>query len=205
MSNTARYLWGMDLSLKNTGVTIYNLDTKEFVYIGSFNTEKIYATKENKGRYLNGVKLKKIVDWLKELNHKYPPTHIVIERGFSRFNTETQVIFRVHGVVNCLFWQIPQEYYAVKTVKAAIYKGDATKAQVAKVIQNNFVDIEFANDDESDSFAVALTYLISNGLIEFEKPIVDKPKPKKKSSTPKSSKNTKGTDLVELTMTLNQL
>lgn len=177
----SRFLYGFDLSLKNTGLTIYDLDNKDFVYIGSFSTEKIYATKENKGLYLNGVKLKKIIDWIKPIMKKYPPTQIVIERGFSRFNTETQVVFRCHGIINCLFWNVPQIYYPPKTVKATIYKGDATKAQVQKIIKNNFIDVEFANEDESDSFAVALTYLIKENLIEFEKPIVEKKKRKKKS------------------------
>lgn len=177
----SKYLWGFDLSLKNTGLTIYDLDNRKFVYVGSFSTEKIYATKKNKGLYLNAVKLNCIGNWILGIKKLFPPYIIAIERGFSRFNNETQVIFRCHGLINFLFWDIPQEYYAVKTVKATIYKGDATKAQVQRVIKNNFVDVEFANEDESDSFAVALTYLIKNDLIEFEKPIVNKKKRKKKA------------------------
>lgn len=180
MSN---YLYGLDLSLTCTGVTIYDLDNREFVYIGSYNTEKIKIKKAQKdlGIQVNGIKLRHLHDWLLELSAKYPPTIIAIERGLSRFNTATQVIYRVHGLVNFMFYELPQHYYPPKEVKAIIYKGDATKAQVQKIIQNNFVDVVFANEDESDSFAVALTYLIKNGLIEFEKPIVDKPKRKKKS------------------------
>lgn len=179
-----RFLWGLDLSLTCTGVTIYNLDTKEFVYVGSFNTEKIRIKKAQKdyGIYLNSLKLKQKHDWLIELKKKYPPSIVAIERGFSHHNTSTQTIYRVHGMVNLMFHDLPQIYYPPKTVKEAIYKGDATKAQVQKVIKNNFVDVEFANDDESDSFAVALTYLIKNSLIEFVKPIVTKEKRKKKVS-----------------------
>lgn len=184
MSN---YLWGLDLSLTCTGLTVYDLDKKEFVFIGSFNTEKIRLKKAQKdlGIYLNGIKLKHLYDWLMEIKISYPPTIIAIERGLSRFNTATQVIYRVHGLTNFIFHDLPQFYYPPKEVKAAIYKGDATKAQVQKVIMNNFIhlDIEFKNEDESDSFAVALTYLIKNGLIEFEKPVVDKPKPKRKTKS----------------------
>jgi Holliday junction resolvasome RuvABC endonuclease subunit len=174
----SKYLWGLDLSLSCTGLTIYDLEAREFVYIGSFSTEKI---KKQKDLYHNAIKIKQKFDWLKELKETYPPSIVAIERGLSRFNTATQVIYRVHGVVNLLFWDVPQHYYPPKKVKEVIYKGNATKAEVARVIQNNFIDVEFANEDESDSFAVALTYLISNDLIKFEKPIVDKKKTKKKA------------------------
>jgi Holliday junction resolvasome RuvABC endonuclease subunit len=185
------FLWALDISLKNTGLTIYNLETKDFVYIGSFNTEKIRATKEYKGLYINGVKLKKIVDWIKPLLKLYPPTQIAIERGFSRWNAETQTIFRAHGVINCLLWNIPQEYYPPKEVKAVIVHGDATKEDVANAINTKYNDIIFQNEDESDSFAIAITYLVENGLIEWEKPNwaeikkMRKPKPTKKKTSKK--------------------
>ncbi|UNY48892.1 hypothetical protein P9294_gp177 [Bacillus phage FADO] len=174
-----KYLYGLDLSLSCTGVTIYDLEEKEFVYIGSLNTEKV---KKKKDLYHNALKLKDIHDWLKGLKEKFPPQIVTIERGFSRFNTATQTIYRVHGIANLLFHDVNQIYYPPKTVKEAIYKGDATKAQVQKIIRNNFVYIEFENEDESDSFAVALTYLIKNDLIKFEKPIVEKKKRKTKET-----------------------
>jgi Holliday junction resolvasome RuvABC endonuclease subunit len=179
----SKLLYGLDLSLSCTGVTIYDLDKKEFVYVGHINTEKV---KKKKDLYHNAIKLKHIYDYFQELIKEYPPTIIAIERGFSRFATSTQVIFRVHGLVNFIFRDIPQIYYAVKIVKETIYKGNATKEQVQKIIKNNYVDVEFANEDESDSFAVALTYLIKEGLIEFEKPIVEKKK--KKSTKAKKTK-----------------
>lgn len=165
------YIYGLDLSLSCTGCTIYDLEKQEFVFIGSVNTDKI---KKKKDQYHNAIKLKEIYNWLNELKESYPPSIVTIERGFSRFNPATQTIYRVHGITNLLFSDVNQIYYPPKTVKEAIYKGNATKAQVQKVIKNNFVDIEFANEDESDSFAVVLTYLIKNSLIEFEKPIVNK-------------------------------
>jgi Holliday junction resolvasome RuvABC endonuclease subunit len=193
-----KYLWGLDLSLSCTGLTIYDLEAREFVYIGSFNTEKI---KKKKDLYHNAIKIKHKYDWLNELKEQYPPRIIAIERGLSRFNTATQVIYRVHGMVNLMFWDIPQFYYPPKTVKEIIYKGTATKAEVQRVIRNNFVDVEFANEDESDSFAVALTYLIKEGLIEVEKPVVDKKKKKKSTTTKKStSKKAKTHDLAEFTI-----
>lgn len=174
MSN---FLWGLDLSLTCTGVTIYDLSEGKSVYIGSFNTEKI---KKKKDLYHNAIKIKHIYDWLEELKEKYPPKIVAIERGISRFNTSTQVIYRVHGIVNYMFWNIPQFYYPPKTVKEAILKGDATKAQVQEAIKAKYNHITFANEDESDSFAVVLTYLIKEEFMAWEKPEVKKKKTTRK-------------------------
>lgn len=165
-----RFLYGLDISLKNTGVTIYDLDTKEFVFIDSFSTEKIYATKENKGLHLNAVKMKKLTDWMWDIIQKYPPYIVSIERMYSRFPTETQVIAKATGCIQCLLWDRPQYLYPPKSVKATIIHGDATKEDVANAIKAKYNDIIFKNEDESDSFAVAMTFLIDKGLIEWEKP-----------------------------------
>ena len=184
-----RYLWGLDISLTCTGVTIYDLDDKEFVHIDSFNTEKIKAIKN---RYHNAIKLKAKADWLLELKEKYPPYFIGIERGFSRYNNSTQTIFRVHGLANYLFHDIPQEYYAVKKIKEVIVHGSATKEDVAITINQKY-PFYFENEDESDSFSVVLTVLIDKGLIEWEKPKWSEikklrvPKPKK-TKKPKKEK-----------------
>jgi Holliday junction resolvasome RuvABC endonuclease subunit len=172
------YVYGLDLSLANTGITIYDTEKQEFVYIGSINTEKI---KKKKGLYHNAMKLKFMYDELTTLKEQYPPHIVIIERGFSRFNTATQVIYRVHGIVNLLFHDVDQVYYPPKTVKEAILKGDATKAQLQTAINAKYNDITFENEDESDSFAVCLTYLIKEGIIVWEKPEL----PKKKRATKK--------------------
>jgi Holliday junction resolvasome RuvABC endonuclease subunit len=182
MSN---YLYGIDGSMKCTGITIYDLDKKEFVYIGSFNTEKIYATRQYKGLYLNAIKLKKKNDWLLSLKEQFPPKVVAIERGFSRFNNSTQTIFRAHGIINLMFWDTPQFYYPPKSVKEAIYKGTATKPQLAKIIKNNYPHLDFQNEDESDSCAVAITYLLKNELIDFEKPVVTSKKKTKRKTKKK--------------------
>lgn len=164
-----KYIYGLDLSLSCTGVTIYDLDSKDVIYIGHCNTEKV---KKKKGLYHNALKLEVLADYFKELKEKYPPHVVTIERGFSRFATATQVIYRVHGLTNYLFADVEQIYYPVKTVKEAIFKGDATKKQVQEIILKNYDYLVFENEDESDSFAVMLTYLIKNSLIVFEKPVV---------------------------------
>lgn len=179
----SKYLWGLDISLKQTGIAVYDLVKKKFVFIGSFNTEKIYATKEYKGLHLNAIKLKKIVDWIKGIYKEYPPYIVAIERMFSRFPTETQVIAKATGVIQCLLWNKPQELYPPKTVKLAIWHGDATKEEVQAEILKRYPDLAMENEDESDAVAVALCHLIKLGLIEWEKS--ELPQKKKKKSTKK--------------------
>lgn len=163
------YIWGLDISMSCTGLTIYDLEANKFVEVTSFSTEKIRMVKALRGRHLNAVKLKAIHDWCMEMREKYPPYDVAIERMFSRFNASTQTIAKATGVIQLAINDLPQELYPPKKVKEHILHGDATKAQVAKEIHKRYPDIEFANEDESDSFAVLLTHLIARGILKWEK------------------------------------
>ena len=146
--------------MENTGVTIFNLETMQPIHISSIPTNK---------KHTHGKRLYIIGQELIELKDKYTPSVVAIERGFSRFNTSTQVIYRVHGLINYLFHDVEQIYYPPKKVKEAIVRGDATKKFVRQMIESKYPDIVFENEDESDAFAIALTYLIENKLIKWEK------------------------------------
>ncbi|MBD8836291.1 crossover junction endodeoxyribonuclease RuvC [Paenibacillus sp. CFBP 13594] len=173
------YLYGFDLSMECTGVTIFDLDSLNPVLVTSISTSHF------KKSATHGQKLKYIEDEIINILEEYPPYIITIERGFSKFNLSTQVIYRVHGVVNKLFHQVDQIYYPPKTVKEAICRGDATKKYVQDTIHKQYSNIEFKNEDESDSFAVALTYLIKTEKIEWIKPLSKK----KCDTTKKKIKN----------------
>ena len=85
-----KYIYALDLSLNSTGICIFTDDGK-FVEILTIDT---HSEKETK------LKLKQIgSDFIKLIN-TYPPSKIIIEQGFTRFNASTQAIFRVHGLVN---------------------------------------------------------------------------------------------------------
>lgn len=145
-----KYLYAFDLSMSCTGIAIFDLDTYKPVHISSIKTN-------NKDTY--GVRLHVIREYIKGLIKQYPPYEIAIERGFSRHNTATQVLYRVHGVTNELLKDYKQYYYAPKTVKSTIVSGDATKKRIQDYIKKKFPEIEFNNEDESDAFAVGLTHL----------------------------------------------
>jgi Holliday junction resolvasome RuvABC endonuclease subunit len=145
--------------MDNTGVTIFDSEYKP-IHISSIQTNK---------KHTHGKRLYIIAQELLSLKDKYPPSVVVIERGFSRFNTSTQVIYRVHGLINYLFHDVEQIYYPPKKIKEAIIKGDASKKVVRQVIENHYPEVVFENEDQSDSFAIGITYLIENKLIKWNK------------------------------------
>lgn len=167
MSN---YILGLDVALSDTGVTVYDLDNHKIVEVFTISTNHIRENKGNKHLYLNSIKLLHIYSELIKVQQEYNPKTVVIERGFSRFNVATQNIYRVHGVVNLIFNEASQIYYPPKTIKEVIIHGSATKNEVKYSIREKYNDISFNNEDESDSFAIVLTYLIKENLIEWEKP-----------------------------------
>lgn len=146
------YIYGLDLSMSDTGITIFD-DTKP-IFIGSV------ATNPEKS---HGERLKEIYDFLLFLKEKYPPSVVCIERGFTRFNKSTQVVYRVVGIVNMLFYDIEQIYYSPKQVKASLVDGKASKEDLSNKINEMYPDIIFKNNDESDAFAIVLTYLKLRG------------------------------------------
>lgn len=167
----SKYLYAFDLSMDCSGITIFNLETLQPTYIGSIKTND---------KQTHGQRLKYIEDKIIELTGDYPPDSIAIERGFSRFNISTQVIYRVHGIVNKYFYNVKQVYYPPKSVKESILKGNATKKQVRSEIEKVYPDVVFQNEDESDSFAVGLTHMIKTGKLKWHKEIEGKPKKTRK-------------------------
>lgn len=146
------YVYALDLSLNSTGVCIFTNDGK-IVEIMTIDTHKEKETK---------LKLKLIGDDFKKLMKVYPPSVVVIEQGFTRFNASTQAIFRVHGLVNYLFCDYEQIYYPSTTVKKVVGgKGNMSKEELQKSIIEENSRVDFDNYDESDAYAVGLTYFAS--------------------------------------------
>ena len=145
--------------MKCTGITIFDIDT--------FEPIKITSIKPN-AKQEHGDRLHTIREYLKELIIQYPPYEVAIERGFTLHNISTQVSYRVHGVINELFHEYKQFYYAPTTVKLAITKnGKAKKDVVQNSILKKYPDITFANEDESDAFAVSLSHLIKEHKMDW--------------------------------------
>lgn len=171
------FLYGLDISLHNTGVAIYDLETREFIHIDSFNTENIKATKEYKGLDVSALKIHKIREWFENLTKEFPPYYIAIEqmvkveREYGVNINEIKGIAKATGVVQEVVWYKPQTFYYPSEVKSAIIKGNASKDVVQREILKRYPNLVFNNFDESDACAVALTKLIEVGIVEWEKPV----------------------------------
>src|SRR5205085_1813748 len=159
MASKGFYLFGLDISLKNTGVAIFNLESKQFVYIGSFNTESLRATKEYKNLDINSLKLGKLAEWFRSLVEEYPPYFASIEqmikvdrRDKSGKNIgvnidELKGIAKATGVIQEILCKVPTKFYYPSEAKATIIRGNASKETVQNEILRHFPDLKFNNFD----------------------------------------------------------
>jgi len=153
------YIFALDLSISNSGIAIFNKNA---------SLEKIQSIKTNPSDS-HGIRLKQIADKLIELRLGYPPQTVIIERGFSLHNIATQVLYRVHGIANYVFYDCEQIYYAPTSIKKAITgDGKADKKLVQKMIKEIYQDIKFKDFDQSDAVAIGLTYFIKDGVLNYE-------------------------------------
>ena len=139
------YIWAFDLSLSNTGICIFN-EREEPVCVTSVSTSSKMETKD---------RLKIIGDFVLNLRKRYPTNLIVLEAGFTRFNLSTQILFRVHGLINYLFANCEQIYFPSSTIKKIIAgNGKADKRQIREIISRKYPELVMNNDDESDAVSI---------------------------------------------------
>lgn len=150
------YIYGLDLSLNSTGVAIFTNDGK-YITCMTIDTNNLKETK---------LKLKKIGKELTSISKKYEPSRIIIEQGFTLFNASTQAIFRVHGVVNYIFYKYEQIYMPASSIKKIVGgKGNMSKEEIKNIILDKYPETKFRNYDESDAFSICMAYFIKNGIL----------------------------------------
>lgn len=90
----------------------------------------------------------------------------VRERGFSKFAAETQCIFRMVGVSDMVVWDKTGKTFDQITPQIAKLHiggaGNAKKEDVAKGLQQYVGKQEYKTDDESDSVAIGIAWLLKN-------------------------------------------
>ena len=166
-----RYVYGLDLAW-STGIAIYDLEEEKFVYVSTCDVDKVKLRAQEKrdGLLEHGKKLRTFALFFEDLFNEYPPSQIVLEKQFAgKFKSAVISLSKVHGIINEMTADIPSVYYTPTEIKKAILKGNAKKEMLAKVISAKYNYITFNNNDESDATAVALTYLIKNKIIKWEK------------------------------------
>lgn len=161
------YLYALDVSMTNTGVAIFEYPNGKFVHKQSINTDS-KELKASKDQY-DGIRLRHHYNEINKLISKYPPKIVVAERGFTRFNTVTQILFRVHGTYQLAFSGVDYIYLTPTSIKKIVYKGNADKEDIRKVIADRY-EIEFDDYDQSDAYSIGLAYLITECDFQWEQP-----------------------------------
>ena len=120
------------------------------------------------------VRLKLIFEKTIELIDKHKPDEISIEAPFFGKNVQSMLkLGRAHGVAMAagLSRQIPVTEYSPKKIKMAITgNGNASKEQVAKMLQNLFNIKELPkNLDSTDGLAAAVCHFYNNESISTDK------------------------------------
>lgn len=109
-----------------------------------------------------------------ELDDIINDVHVVREKGFSRFATTTQTLFKVVGVSDLTILDLMgvknvEEITPTSVKKYTTGDGKATKLDVMDAVRNYLIseqkDFEFYSDDVSDAVAVGISYAIKNGLL----------------------------------------
>lgn len=149
----------MDLSLSSPGfaVLVVNSGVVDVVHHSHVKTN----TKKS-----HGYRLMEIYQHMKNIYLEHPDINEVVrEKGFSRFPTVTQTLFKVVGISDaCAYkhgFDVVSEYSPTTVKKTITGTGKASKDDVAISI-NTYIstNIKFNNDDETDAVAVGLTHLI---------------------------------------------
>jgi Holliday junction resolvasome RuvABC endonuclease subunit len=153
------YIYGLDLSLSCTGISIFKEN-------GTPVKTLSIPTSSKDGEH--GKRLKIIADVLLDLRKQYPVSLIVLESGFSRHALSTQILFKLRGLVDYLFYDVKEVAYAPSSIKKIIAgSGKADKSLVQERILKRFPNMIFENEDESDATGAIMCYFIENGTMKL--------------------------------------
>jgi crossover junction endodeoxyribonuclease RuvC len=148
------YIYGLDISMSNTGIVIFEENG---------NPIKALSIPTSTKNGSHGRRLKIIADVFLELRRKYPTNLIVLESGFSRHAVSTQVIYRVRGLIDYIFYDCQEIEFAPSSIKKMVVgNGRADKEEVRKIVSTKFPQLLFNNDDESDAAGTILCYFMAN-------------------------------------------
>ena len=167
MKKIDKIILGIDPGTTIMGFGLINVINKkmEFIEIDELKLIKI------KDHY---IRLKLIFEKTIELIDKHKPDEISIEAPFFGKNVQSMLkLGRAQGVAMAagLSRQIPVTEYSPKKIKMAITgNGNASKEQVAKMLQNLFSIKELPkNLDSTDGLAAAVCHFYNNESISTDK------------------------------------
>lgn len=149
MEEKEEYILCLDLSLSCTGVAILDKDQKVIF------TDIIPTDSKDGYPY----RLKIIADKIKYLATRYPPSVVVIERGFSRYHLSSEALWRVQGVAMLMLWEYKQILYSPSTVKKCLTgRGNSSKDEVKEAVLKIYPSLKIETNDISDAIGLGITY-----------------------------------------------
>lgn len=157
----------LDLSLNGPGFAVLAVEpsTKKPILL---DVRSLVLTRHK----THGPKLHATSEVIEHLVEMYEPTHIVREKGFSRFPATTQSLFKVVGATELSLYRKGfdkvSEIAPTSVKKLTTGNGKASKDEVADAVYSILQITQkdyFANDDETDATAVGIAYLRQKGLI----------------------------------------
>lgn len=176
-------LFCADLSMNRPGFSILHCDpntkTVQLMRKSVVDNKNYKGGKKPHGQRLaeNAQELRSYMDSDMELI-------FVRERGFYKSATETEVIFKMVGVSDLYAWRYEKVFEEIPpTVIKKVLTGNpkAEKDEVAAALEPYVGKQEYTFDDESDSVAVGICWLIQHHYLDPP----DLPKPDKKKAQAK--------------------
>ena len=157
---------GMDLSLNGTGFAVveHKDDGTIFIHETCYRVVELCFV-NNKGKYAklsHGDRLKRIADELIRILNTYKIDIVVREKGFTRFNKATQVLYKVHGVIDYILALYGQGIKEVDPVSPTTIKkqiagtGKADKILVMQGLDKYVGHLDYETNDLSDATACAV-------------------------------------------------
>lgn len=175
MSQLKHITLAMDLSMNSPGFAVVAVKDGKPVFLA-------VNTLSSNTKHNHGKRLIKIEEEIRSYIEEYNPEHFVREKGFSRFNNVTQILYKVMGISEYSIEMHSEgaimDEIAVTSVKKLVTgNGKSTKHEVAEVVMDKF-DIRNRKpfedskgklkDDMTDALSVGYAFLIQKGYIEEE-------------------------------------
>lgn len=173
-----------DLSLRRPAFAILSVDTSGLVEVIEVSAidNKRYVKKEYRKTQpqilsqINNILRTEILQRYSLMSAHSCKMVAVRERGFSRFSTETQAIYRVVGITDMALYEVLKLEWAeiapLSVKKTITGNGKSTKQEVAlslgKYLTEPIAEFNFEGDDEADAIAVGVAWLINNGYVKEE-------------------------------------
>lgn len=166
----SKRILSMDLSLNCPAFCVGYVENNQFTI------EEVRHVDNKNPKLTHAEKLKRTADEIEYICHKYADSidYVVREKGFSRFATTTQALFKVVGVSDLTVYKHTGinaiEEIAPTQIKVYVGGyGKASKDEVENGLRDMLIDSQkdypFATDDESDAVGVALTFCLKTGLL----------------------------------------